>query len=157
METTVTLQPWMSFSPWVLAVGIIGVLLFLALLILSVVLLVRKKKDASTIALPNARQARSIRNRYEDELQAIKSQLAANTAKPRECCEAASICVRKFATEMTGGQYNAMTLKEIEKHSGTQGLATAIEECYGTEFPEHPKTSAEKAIDECIKVVRSWS
>ena len=157
MDSSVALQPWMSFPIWMIAVGIAGAVLFCAVLVLTIRSLVPERKLDGKDSFDKVQKAPpDLKMRYETELLGILDRFERSEISPRECGELASSCVRKFASEVTGEDYSNLTLHEIGRMSGVPGVEIAVAKCYGTEFPKVPISNAREAVEECLKVVRSW-
>ncbi|RAP50928.1 MAG: hypothetical protein BZ138_06195 [Methanosphaera sp. rholeuAM270] len=157
METSVGLQPFMSFSPWMLAVGVAMLVVAAIVVALLVSSRIRGKEKRTDRAPLTARERRDARSACLASLDALADSLSRGEIDARAAATSASFAVRTFAQEMTRSAYPSMTLEEIERASGAPGLADAVARCYSNEFPEDPSSDARSAISACREVVRRWS
>lgn len=155
MQITVKLQDMFSYSPIMVFVYIILVIVFV------VVYWPRKKKELRKQEIPKAKviPAKSImdlKNKYIKILTDIEIRHSENKITDRMAYQELSALVRNFVFEVTGIKVQNYTLEDIKK-ANLPKLYELIAECYVPEFAAENNSNVQDSIKRARKVIGEWN
>lgn len=155
MQITVKLQDMFSYSPIMVFVYIILVIIFV------VVFWPRKKKEPKKQEIPKAKvipttTIMDLKNKYIKILTDIEMRHSENKITDRVAYQELSALVRNFVFEVTGIKVQNYTLEDIKK-ANLPKLYELIAECYVPEFAAENNSNVQDSIKRARKVIGEWN
>lgn len=148
------LHPPVTYSPWVVTLGYILVLLGVA----SVPLVLAVTSSRRWRAWWQRRdEARDVRRALR-ALTRLERDVLRGAVQPADAASRASQTVRRFAATRTGISYDRMTLERLRAVAAPTRLEESVATLYGVAFAPAPDTdSLRRGIGAAREVVSRWT
>ena len=155
MPITVELQDMHSYSPLMIIVVIIFVILSIGAVLFMIIKRYMKTNSTPRIQMTYASRE-NIKQKYWNLLNNLETKCRGDKISNRKAYQELSKIVRHFVHEATGIKVHNYTLDEI-RTINISGLYDVINECYTPEFSVDKNGEIYCTIAKARKVIQEWN